>query len=409
MVDSVWKARLLPASFRGIPFLIDSHEFNGGRNNVSHETPEGERGFCEDLGKKTPGYNITGHVLGDNYFFIRDALIAAMQNGDKGFLVHPYLGLKEVQPGEFSFSETTTEGRLARFTFNFIEAGNPSFPVSLLDDITSFVTSVVATVAIVQNVFQIAYSVSQLPGYARASAKALINDFVKTVNQKIGGISGNDSGKANLKKKLLEVESSSGLLAVNPASLAAEVDNILSLVRDLPEDKTESSTIDIASGRDENIDPLLELSGYTSNLADIEKLTPTRTREKSNADAIISLIRQCAIVKLSENAVAKDFDSLDSAVLVRDQISDLIEDQIEGDVDDELFNALSSFKSKVVNAIPTGQLGSIETIELFTDVPAIVIAYDLYESPALESDIIQRNAVENPGFISGSLEVLRVG
>ena len=406
----LWKARLLPASFRGIPFFVERHDFVGGRNSVQHEPPNRNSSFAEDMGRKPQGYNITGHILGDNYFFIRDALISAMETEDSGILVHPYLGVKEVQPGQFTFTEDTSEGRICTFQLNFTEAGDPSFPIAFLDSVTDFVTSVVATVAIVQNAFQLAYSVSQLPGFARESAKALLNDFSTSVRANIAGISGDDSNQASLNKRLNDFDSNAEVLAANPASLAGEVNEILSLVRDLPQDPPDSSTVDIVSGRDEKLDALFQLATFDSDNADVEETTPTREREKDNADAIVNLVRQLAVIKLAENAIEKDFKSLDEAIAIRDQIIDLIEEQLSLEsIEDDTFKTLSIFKAKVVSAIPVGDLASVETIELLQTLPSIVVTYDLYESPDNEGDLIDRNKIENPQFVSGEIEVLRVG
>ena len=106
-MSELWKARLLPGSFRGVPFFIASHEAGGGRHSKKHEPPDRDSGFSEDIGKKTPDFKIEAHVLGDNYFFIRDALIKVMESGGSGLLVHPYLGIKSVQPVNFAVRETT--------------------------------------------------------------------------------------------------------------------------------------------------------------------------------------------------------------------------------------------------------------------------------------------------------------
>ncbi len=410
MASEVWKARLLPASFRGIPFFIERHDFVGGRNNVQHEPPNRNSSFAEDMGRKPQGYNLTGHVLGDNYFFIRDALIDAMETEDKGILVHPYLGVKEVQPGEFNFSEDTSEGRIATFQLNFTEAGDPSFPIAFLDSVTDFVTSVVATVAVVQNAFQLAYSVSKLPGFARESAQALLRDFSTSVRANTAGMSATNDNQASLNKRLDDFDGNVESLSSNPASIAGELNEILSLVRDLPEDPPDRGTVDIVSGRDEKLDGLFNLSGFDSMNADVVESTPTRESEKQNADAIVNLVRQLSIIKVAENALEKEFLSLDEAIAVRDQIIDFLEEQLSLDsIDDELFTVLSLFKAKVVAAIPVGDLASIEEITLEKTVPAIVLSYDLYESPDNELDLIERNTIQNPAFVSGDIEVLRVG
>ena len=146
-----WQDGLLPASFRGIPFFIDSHDAVGGRSAVNHEPPDRESSFAEDMGKMHDGYKITGHLIGDNYFFIRDALIRAMEEKDPGILIHPYLGLIDVQPGKYKFTEDTTEGRICRFDLNFSEAGDPNIVFAIIDIVSKFLSNVVAFMAQAEN------------------------------------------------------------------------------------------------------------------------------------------------------------------------------------------------------------------------------------------------------------------
>jgi len=406
-LNDLWKARLLPASFRGIGFYVESHELSGGRKAIQHEPPDKNSGFAEDLGRKTKVFKIEGHLLGDNYFFFRDALIAAMEDGSSGFLVHPYLGLKEVQPGAYSFSEATGAGRIVHFSLEFIEAGKPSFPVGILDTVSDLLNKAVTVVAQVQNAFQLGYSLAALPGFARLSAQAALKDFTKTTRLKTDGVSGDDEKRAELSKGLDSFDSNVVSLASNPASLAAEVDTIIQLVRDLPSETPDNSTVDVTSGRDDKLDALFGLADFSSEASEVEGETPTRLQEKANADAIESLIRQLALIRLCENAIAKEFSSLEEALETRNRILDLIEAELALDIDDELFKQLSNFKSAIIAAIPRGDLATVDNITVGKNLPSIVLTYDLYEAPDNESDIIERNGIDNPSFISGDLEVLR--
>lgn len=408
MVESInlWKARLLPASFRGIPFGIDSHEFSGGRSKVQHEPPDRESTSAEDLGRKSQGYSIEAHVLGDNYFFLRDALVNAMEKEGAGILIHPFLGAKEVQPGEFSLRETMTEeGRIARFSLQFSEAGDPSFPFAAIDAVTDFLSNVVGLVAGVQDAFQIAYVISQLPGFALLSAESIADEFLDSVEGSIDRISGKEEDAAELRKQLNAFDSN--ILVRNAASMAAAVDAILERMKDLPDESEENETIDLSRGRDDKIDIFTDLVNFTPETLDtIPLVTETRQREYDNAIALQNLVRQLALIRQAENAIAKEYDSRDSAITLREEIVTAINIQQEYDIDDNLFQLFSDLKYRLTRAVPQDFLATVETHEVADTLPAIMLAYDLYESDENESDIIERNSIWNPCFISGSIEVL---
>lgn len=411
MTDSVWAARLLPASFRGIPFFVESHELRGGRNAVNHEPPDRDSTFAEDIGRKGKMFVVDGHVIGDNYFFIRDGLIKAMEKKERGVLIHPYLSAKEVQPEGFSLKETTDEGRIARFTFTFIEAGEPSTPFALLDTVTDFVTAVVVAVAQVQNAFQVAFKIASLPSFAVDSAKAIGRDFTSSVRNGIKNVRLKPEQKAQLTKRLDDYDANVESLVRNPASNAAEVDAIIASLKDAVEDPPDNFTVDTTLGRDDKLDVFLNLLNFTSPSAQIVGGTPSRDQEKANAEALEDLIHQIAIIRLSEQAIAKEFESIDSAVGLREQIGLYIQKELNKTTSDDVFQTFKDLFAKLIPILPDDNttLASVKNLTFLYAIPSLVLTYDLYESPDNERDILDRNRIRNPGFITGDIEVLTDG
>ena len=84
---------LRPASFRGVPFVVDVAAGEGGRRIVTHEFPLRDQPYTEDLGRAAQRHRIRAFVIGDDYQDKRDALLAACQDKNTaGTLVHPFLG-----------------------------------------------------------------------------------------------------------------------------------------------------------------------------------------------------------------------------------------------------------------------------------------------------------------------------
>ena len=77
--DAGWRGQLLPASFRGVRFLVRQHALATGRRLAVHEFPLRDEAFVEDLGRAPRTFSIAGYVLGDDYFAQRDALIDACE------------------------------------------------------------------------------------------------------------------------------------------------------------------------------------------------------------------------------------------------------------------------------------------------------------------------------------------
>ncbi|WP_172820693.1 DNA circularization N-terminal domain-containing protein, partial [Escherichia coli] len=87
-----WKDRLQDASFRGVPFKVEEESAGTGRRVETHEYPNRDKPYTEDLGKITFRPSITAYVVGDDCFDQRDRLIEALNKPGPGTLVHPTYG-----------------------------------------------------------------------------------------------------------------------------------------------------------------------------------------------------------------------------------------------------------------------------------------------------------------------------
>lgn len=86
-----WKDRLQDASFRGVPFKVEEESAGTGRRVETHEYPNRDKPYTEDLGKVTFRPSITAYVVGDDCFDQRDRLIDALNKPGPGTLVHQLL------------------------------------------------------------------------------------------------------------------------------------------------------------------------------------------------------------------------------------------------------------------------------------------------------------------------------
>lgn len=129
-----WRDRLLPGSFRGERFHVRAHSATpAGRRIALHEYPGEDKPWPEDLGHKAGTYQVEGYVVGANYHTLRDALVRACDAPGPGTLVHPYLGTLRLACEECRVSERSDEGRMARISMRFVEAGRNTYPTARTD------------------------------------------------------------------------------------------------------------------------------------------------------------------------------------------------------------------------------------------------------------------------------------
>lgn len=412
-----WQDAYLPASFRLIPFFVDSHEYTGGRNAVSHEPPDANSAFAEDVGRKANGYRIQGHVLGDNYFFLRDAIINAMNEKAAGILIHPYLGTIDVQPQSFTINEDRTEGRICRFTLNFIEVGDPNSVFGFLDNISDFISGAFAFVSAAKNAFELAAKISGLPAYVVESALTLVDEALDSIETSLATIQTNAENLASIKEKIANFRANKQtLLSSDPATFADTFDTIISDMKDVSAEPEDDSTIDITSGKDDTLTVFDGVLDYTaSKETEINSLTPTTSTRQAEQDllnTINRLVRQLTISSLSDKSAEKSYVSINAALDQRERLSLLYEEQsnIDG-IDDDLYQTLRDQLASVTNVIPNpGEiLGTETTKTVLLPTPSLVLAYDLYGGIDREVEIVDRNRIKHPGFIHGEIEVLTDG
>ncbi|WP_338317914.1 DNA circularization N-terminal domain-containing protein, partial [Escherichia coli] len=128
---TTWRDNLYDASFRGVPFSVESDEGVFGRRVQVHEYPNRDKPYTEDLGRATRRLTINAYLVGDDYAEQRDRLITAIETAGPGTLIHPQFGeMQGCIDGQVTVSHSGTEGRMCRVSFQFVESGELSFPVA---------------------------------------------------------------------------------------------------------------------------------------------------------------------------------------------------------------------------------------------------------------------------------------
>ena len=118
-----WRDQLLPASFRGVAFQVDTIEWTAGDHVVVREYPFQDVPLVFSLARAAQHLRFSAYVIGDDYHLQRDALMSALSG--QGLLVHPTAGNLMVHvAGPYTVRENpTAEGGMARFDLHFVRVG----------------------------------------------------------------------------------------------------------------------------------------------------------------------------------------------------------------------------------------------------------------------------------------------
>jgi prophage DNA circulation protein len=155
-----------------------------------------------------------------------------------------------------------------------------------------------------------------------------------------------------------------------------------------------------------------DLMDWGSDLEPVIGDTPARQLQRDNQAAIVQLVNLTASAELVRCLAGMTFVSYEDAVAARDDAADRLDAlalrQADAGDDDgaEQYDALR----RAMTADLTARGGTLARLRAYTPAttePALVIAQRLYGEPATlierAEEIIARNKVAHPGFVTGGV------
>ncbi|MCW8918906.1 MAG: DNA circularization N-terminal domain-containing protein [Gammaproteobacteria bacterium] len=353
-----WRDRLQTGSFRGVEFQFDAGDRPAGRRLQTHEYPLRDDPFTEDLGRSSRTYRIDAYLVGPGYLDVHDRLLAALEEAGAGELIHPFYGAVQVMVdgGSTRISHSKDEGGMCRISMQFVEAGEQRFPAARVSSSHKLLDAA--------NGLQEAADDSFLNNFSFSGWPAFVADATDQLLQKAG--------------------------FTLPSGWSAS--DALSLLTDGIGSLDQAAVYELsASG--------VPIPGSAA--------TPARARIQDNARAVDRLIRQSALVRLAQDAAAREWVVYDDAMLSLRRISGLIDDAMLT-ADDGTYDALRSVRAAVVAHIreQATDASRLMTYQPVQPQPALAIAYRLYGDANRAEEIVTRNGLPHPGFIDQSITVL---
>ncbi len=380
--------KLRNASFRGVPFFVEQADRTAGRRTQTHEYPQRDDPYIEDLGRARREFNLTAFVVGADYIAAADKLLEACEMAGSGTLVHPWLGSMEVTlqtPARASYSKALGQ---ATIDMSFVEAGKLNFPAAVASTQKQVVLSADKLANAAATDFSILYKINGLPDFVQNAANG---DFTRVFSSlalpKIPGLG--VLGFANSALKSLE---STLLLLNDPPNLAWSVLNFMglsSVARQLTYGASLIDSILSLTASNAFAAPLVTRSGAIAG-----------QQQQTNTEAINALTRRGLLVQ------AIGLSSLVPAVVHNDTIAlrNTLTSAMEAEMmtaSDSVYQALSEARAAVwadltARAKNAARLANLMPPEVM---PMLVVAYDYYADATRDAEIIQRNNVRHPLFV----------
>lgn len=414
-----WRDNYRPASFRGAGFFVAKAESSHGRRQAVHEAAQRDIPYTEDLGRKAREFSISGYMLGAEYDVARKTLEEACEKAGPGVLVHPYRGELTVVCRGLNISESSDEGGMCSITLTFLEAGEASYPSAKVDSVNAISEKGNDVTDAAKDEFVTDFLTKGYPAFVAEAATVTIKKFSDFMSSPEFIASSDMQAVSDYYSRVMGIGSDAFSLIQTPLDLATEIIDSIGSVR-------------TAFGGDA-LSMLVSLFDEYSSLLDDSDggSTPSRQQVVKNTRVIGSLIRQTAIAQAATAAVVTQittpvsnggtktvalptaYDSYESAITIRTEIADRLDDESEATSNDLVYVALTDLRTAVVQSVPSPEqdLPRLATFSPRQTLPSLVVAYQLYGDAGRADDIVARNDPRRPGFLTGgqALEVLANG
>lgn len=395
-----WKDNLRQASFRGVPFFVDTSQYTTGRRVVAHEFPNRDNPFAEDLGKVGDSFKVDGHILGDDYFEIKSRLIAAVNQFGPGELIHPYYGFRFVQCGAFSVDESTLEGGIAKISFQFYETTDLKAPRAVDDKLEQLGTSKDAALLASKSAFDNIFDIAKAPAFVVDKAREGVFAVTDLYTRSTRTATAVAEGVAELAFSIRNLKAEINDLLQAPSKLSERLLDSFSLLE---------GALSLPEGRLRGFANFFSYGGVETSLL---FNTINRRREKQNDDAFNRFIHEVSVASAINQAPQAAYASQDDALLVRDQLAEQVEIILLNTQDDNVYAEYDKLNALLAELLPneSDNLPNTFNLTLRNSETSLTLAYDLFENLDSESDLITRNRIAHPAFILGgaTLEVLNV-
>lgn len=409
---------LYEASFRGVPFHVTKIDLKVGRRTVTHEYPQRDKPYVEDIGRATRKLTFTAFVVGDDYIEQVEKLIKAVETEGPGTLVHPHLGEMKCCLEQVSTITFTDATRTATVVLNAVESGDLEFP-AIGEDNTNKVLEVADEVE--KSAIQEFCDSIDLSAVSEWGDAALSGDLL----DKLGIISNADIAAIFDKVDEISTLISKGvsLISGGPGAFATRLMGALGLSRFASSARAWSGI----AKQLKNLTKHDKLREGTKALAQANAestvLSNTQRAVLKNRAALETLIRQALIaqmvgvsavvgtksdqvlpaeddVQTSDSLEATVTKSYDDIVQLRQDLLDVLDEELLMTTSDESYLTLEKarvavFETLTERAEESGHLLVVVPGEVL---PALVHAYDFHDDATRDQEIAIRNGLEHEGF-----------
>ena len=423
MTDTTWRDSLLPASFRGISFVIEQTSVPAGQRGQLHEFVQRDEPYFEQLGKRAQVHKLTAYIIGPDCFDRRDKLLDALETPGAGELVHPWLGRMLVKVGPCEVSHDRREGGMVRFDLEMYPDAPRKYPSAKVNTKQQALKSSGGLLSSAMGRFSSAMNKVNTARINLLSLRSSVSGVFSAVQQRF----------APLLTAFSDLNGFVQMVVNAPDSLQSLFGSYFSSGAGGQSGQSWSAGGSSDSGSASSIASLgyrgaLSLANqHVASVAAIDTLAPAGGEDTSAAAQATANLVQDALLVQVVNLVAElpiapkvepvvsvpsinqqviqpiqrpDVPVADDVLQVRDDLAEAIW-QASLKADHDHYQALTEVRHAVTAHLTAVAESGVRLIEVTPaqSLPALVLAYRRFGDATRENEVVQRNRIRHPGFV----------
>ena len=408
-MEQTWRDQMLPASFRGIDFLIPQASVPVGMKVQLHEFPQRDEPFAEQLGKQAQVHRLVCWIIGDDCFERRDKFMEAVQTPGAGELVHPWLGRMQVKAGEAELTHDFKQGGMAAFAVTFYPDIPLKFPAAKVNTQQQVVKASDSLLGLALARYKSAMAKVDQARLGLARLRNSLSGVYTVIQQQFSSIVGVFTNLTGFVQSLMNA----------PDSLSSLFSSYFSefSVDDYLGDDSGSSyrnSVAIATQQTEavaSIDTVSQAGGVdaaaasqaTANLVQDALLVQVALiiSEMPVASQPVSTVTVSSVEQQAvQPIVRQEVPVADDVIELRDNLNEAIF-QASLKADPEHYMVLNTLRQTIVKHLTAVAESGVRLVEITPPetLSALVLAYRRFGDATRESEVVQRNRLRHPGFV----------
>jgi prophage DNA circulation protein len=387
-------AKLPIASFKGVSFHYQDSSIDGGRKTVTHEYPDTNIRYVEDLGKLEKTFSITAIIDTNVSFSDRDSLIRVLEEEGVGVLIHPTFGEQNVALKGYTVADNINELGISRFNLTFEVAELNKFPQTTKGNKGFLSRLKSAVLGDSETAFDNGWSSVKNAKARFDSANASLKRTGRELRRASQLVQGSADTFSDFATSINELIDSSASLVQSPSILASKI-------------RTTFDNLEVAYDNSQDVfDTAKALFGFNSSESENTGTSQQQQSIVNNQNQLNNIINASALA-LAYNAAGNiNYRNLDELSAVNSILEDGF-DNLPTELDREVYQSILDLRVEINDIFSNLSLSLARVVDSKTKKTSLnVLAYSLYGSLKRKNDVRDLNQFIDTSRIEGDIKIL---